>query len=475
MNYIMLNTEPRNIDYSSKLNVLILDDEKRFTEELAEYLHHLGYQPYEALSIKEGLSLLREHSIDLLIIDICLPGACGLDIVKDIKTSHASLEFIVVSAYGDMDTVIKAFRAGAIDFLRKPFHHVDIRIAIERTQIFMQFTRENRYLEMKYNLISKSLEDLIDYSFIGVSQQIRNVLNMALTAAKYPDTNVLITGESGTGKEIIARIIHYAGKRKDNIFFPVNSSAITDSLADNEFFGHKKGSFTGALKDEKGFFEISDKGTLFLDEIANMSTPLQEKLLRVIEDKKITPVGGTGTVTVDFRIISATNKDMAELVSNGTFRLDLFHRLNTLCISIPPLRERKSDIEPLLMYFIDKLAVKLNKPVPKVSSSTIQALSNYNFPGNVRELKNMTERAIILSKNNTLSIDDFFIALASKSVENTSSSNLNLQQHEVSLIRQALHRCKLNISATANMLGIQRMALKRKMEKYEINITKNDS
>jgi len=471
----MLSTDPSNSGCSSKLNVLILDDEKRFTEELAEYLHHLGYQPYEALSVKEGLSLLEEHPVDLLIIDICLPGACGLDIVKDIKTSHASLEFIVVSAYGDMDTVIKAFRAGAIDFLRKPFHHVDIRIAIERTQIFMQFTRENRYLENKYNLISKSLEDLIDYSFIGVSQQIRNVLNMALTAAKYPDTNVLITGESGTGKEIIARIIHYAGKRKDNIFFPVNSSAITDSLADNEFFGHKKGSFTGALKDEKGFFEISDKGTLFLDEIANMSTPLQEKLLRVIEDKKITPVGGTGTVTVNCRIISATNRNVEDLVGRGHFRLDLYHRLNTLCICIPPLRERKSDIEPLLMYFIDKLAVKLNKPVPKVRSTTIQALSNYDYPGNVRELKNMTERAIILSKDNTLAIDDFFINPVSKSVENSSLRNLNLKEHEIILIRQALHQCDCNISATAKLLGIQRMALTRKMEKYEISITKNDS
>ncbi len=472
----MLNSDPSSSDHSSsKLNVLILDDEKRFTEELAEYLRHLGYQPYEALSVKEGLSLLEEHPVDLLIVDVCLPGANGLDIVKDLKTSHASLEIIVVSAYGDMDTAIKAFRTGAIDFLRKPFHHVDMRIAIERTQIFMQFTRKNRYLEMKYNLISKSLEDLIDYSFIGVSQQIRNVLNMALTAAKYSDTNVLITGESGTGKEIIARIIHYAGERKSNVFFPVNSSAITDSLADNEFFGHKKGSFTGALKDEKGFFEISDKGTLFLDEIANMSNPLQEKLLRVIEDKKITRVGGTGAVTVDFRIISATNRDMSELVSKGHFRLDLYHRLNTLCISIPPLRERKSDIEPLLMYFIDKLAAKLNRPVPKVSSSTIHALSSYDYPGNVRELKNMTERAIILSKDNTLTIDDFFINPASKSVENSTLSNLNLKEHEITLIRQALHQCDCNISATAKLLGIQRMALTRKMEKYEISITKNDS
>lgn len=471
----MLNTEPRNIDYSSKLNVLIIDDEKRFTEELAEYLHHLGYQPFEALSINEGLSLLGEHSIDLLIIDVCLPGANGLDLVKEIKTSHASLEIIVVSAYGDMDTAIRAFRTGAIDFLRKPFHHVDMQIAIERTQIFMQFTRKNRCLEMKCNLISKSLEELIDYSFIGVSPQIQKVLNMALTAAKYSDTNVLITGESGTGKEIIARIIHYAGKRKDNVFFPVNSSAITNSLAESEFFGHKKGSYTGALKDEKGFFEVSDKGTLFLDEIANMSQTLQGKLLRVIEDRKITRVGETGSITVDFRIISATNRDLAELVSNGTFRLDLFHRLNTLCICIPPLRERKSDIEPLLMYFIDNLAVKLNKPVPKVSSSTIQALSNYYYPGNVRELKNMTERAIILSKDNTLTKDDFFIKPASKSVANSSVSSLNLKEHEITLIRQALHQCDCNISASAKLLGIHRMALTRKMEKYEISIKKNDS
>ncbi|MCF7953911.1 MAG: sigma-54 dependent transcriptional regulator [Spirochaetales bacterium] len=471
----MLNMDPRNVDSSIKLNVLIIDNEKRFTEELAELLQHLGYKSYMALSHEEGLSLLEKYPIELIIIDVCLPGTNGIDLLKDIKTSHPSLEIIVVSAYGDMDTVITALRAGAIDYLRKPFHHVDLRIAIERTQIYFQYTRKIRNLERKYNLISKRIESLVDYSFIGVSRQIQDVVKLALTAAKYPDTNVLVTGESGTGKEIIARIIHYAGERKAKMFCPVNSSAIDDSLAAEEFFGHKKGSFTGALADTKGFFEAADGGTLFLDEISNMSKHLQGKLLRVIENKKIFRIGENSPVSVDLRLISATNRDLELMVSNGPFRLDLFYRINTLCIHIPPLRERKDDIEPLLLYFIDHFAKMFNKPTPKVSSSTVRTLSSYDFPGNVRELKNMTERAMILNKGSTLIIDDFFVSPAKKSEGNSSFSNLNLKEHEIALIRQALQQCDCSISEAANLLGIHRMVLQRKMEKYSISITKKDS
>lgn len=458
----------------NKLNVLIIDDEKRFTEELTEFLQESGFHAYEANTGAEGLSILKKQVIDLLVLDVRLPGVNGLDILKEVKVDYPNMEVIIVSAHGDMDTVIKAMRAGAIDYLRKPFRHIDIRIAIERTQKFLFLQRKIKQIEEKNSLISKSLEDRIDRHFIGISPQIKQVLSLAMTAANYPDTNVLVTGESGTGKENIARIIHFASKRKDNLFCAVNSSAISDSLMESEFFGHKKGSFTGAITDKIGFFEISDHGTLFLDEIADMPLSLQAKMLRAIEEKSITRVGETKPITTDFRIISATNHDLDSLEEEKRFRLDLIHRLNTLHIHIPPLRERTEDIEPLLMFYIEDLSRKLNKPAPALEKSVVQALKEYSFPGNVRELKNMTERAIILSNNKVLSIDDFPLKMKvkSKSVKSTEFQNLNLEENEASVIRFALQKYNYNQVDTAIALGIHRMALARKLQKYNISITK---
>ncbi|MEI6456082.1 MAG: sigma-54 dependent transcriptional regulator [bacterium] len=451
-----------------KLNVLILDDEKRFTEELAEFLQDSGFQPFEAHTGKQGLLILKKQSIDLLVLDVRLPGINGLDILQEVKVKYPSMEVIIVSAHGDMDTVIKAMRLGAIDYLRKPFRHIDIRIAIERTQKYLLLHKKIRQMEEKNSLISKALEDRIGRHYIGVSQKIQEVLDVAMTAAKFPDTNVLITGESGTGKENVACIIHFASKRRDNIFCAVNSSAITDSLLESEFFGHKKGSFTGAILDKKGFFESCDQGTLFLDEIADMPMNLQAKMLRAIEEKKITRVGETQTISTDFRIISATNHELDSLVEEKRFRLDLLHRLNTLHIHIPPLRERPEDIEPLLFYFAEDFSVKMNKPVPPIDKEAIQALRSYSFPGNVRELKNMTERAIILSKGTSLGVRDFQVKTPSRSVQAKEPQKLNLEEHEAELIRLALHNCNNNQSAAAKVLGIQRMALARKMQKYRI-------
>jgi DNA-binding NtrC family response regulator len=456
----------RNIDMT-KLNVLVLDDEKRFTEELNEFLQNSGFQTYEANTGAQGLSILKKQSIDLLILDVRLPGVNGLDILKEVKAKYPNMEVIVVSAHGDMDTVIKAMRLGAIDYLRKPFRHIDIRIAIERTEKFLLLQQKLKQMEDKNSLISKNLEERIERHFIGISSQIKEVLDMAMTASEFPDTNVLITGESGTGKENIARIIHFASKRKDNIFCAVNSSAVTDSLLESEFFGHKKGSFTGALTDKKGFFETSDGGTLFLDEIADMPMNLQAKMLRAIEEKKVTRVGETTPIATDFRIISATNHMLDKLVDEKRFRLDLIHRLNTLHIHLPPLRERPEDIEPLLLYFAEDFSRKLNKPSPIIDESVIQLLQSYTFPGNVRELKNMTERAIILSKGGKIGISDF--PVKAKSEQTGEAPKLNLDENEAKLIRIALHNCNNNQIAAASILGIQRMALARKMQKYNIS------
>jgi DNA-binding NtrC family response regulator len=453
----------------NKLRVLIIDDEKRFTEELTEYLEDSGFVSFEAHNGKEGIEILSKHTIDLLILDVRLPGISGLEILKNVRSKYPAMEVIIVSAHGDMETVIKAMRLGAIDYLRKPFRHIDIRIAIERTQKFMLLQREIRQLEEKYSLISKTLEDRIQRQFIGVSPQIKQILEMAITAAKYPDTNVLITGDSGTGKENIARIIHFASNRKENVFCAVNSSAINDSLLESEFFGHKKGSFTGAITDKKGFFEISNKGTLFLDEIADMPVNLQAKVLRAIEEKSITRVGETHQIETDFRIITATNHDLDNMVEEKKFRLDLLHRLNTLHIHIPPLCERPEDIEPLVLFFVEHISIKLNKPIPQISRCALKALKNYSFPGNVRELKNMIERSIILDKQGLITAKDFSLNGKNKPVHAESRKNYNLIDNEISLINEALELKDHNISAAAELLGIQRMALSRKMTKYDIH------
>ncbi len=466
---------PENLrDLTGKIRVLIIDDEKSFTEELSEFLNKSGYYCLEANTGGEGLYMLKKHEFDLLVLDVMLPGMSGLDILKEVKEIYPNLEVIVVSGHGDMDTVLQAMRLGALDYLRKPFRHTDIQIAIERTQKFLQLNRKLKNMEERHSLISKTLEDKIDRHFIGKSPQIKEVFEKAVTAARYPDANVLITGESGTGKENIARIIHYSSDRKDHTFFAVNSSAITDSLLESEFFGHKKGSFTGAINDKMGYFEVCHEGTLFLDEIADMPLNLQAKLLRAAEEKVITRIGDTKPIQTNFRIISATNHDINEMVREKKFRLDLLHRLNTVHIHIPPLRERREDIKPLLMHFAQEYAVRFNKPDFKITKEVIDALMKYDFPGNVRELKNMTERAFILCRGNEFTCYDFPVSTQPMIAENTSGT-FNMKNLEQELVRDALKHCNYNQKAAANMLGITRDALIRKMKKYNITINKSDT
>ncbi len=459
------------MENKDKIKILILDDEKQFTEELSSFFED-DYEAYEANNVGDGRRILHEKDIDLLILDVRLPGISGLDILKEVKEQKPAIEVIVISAHGDMDTVIKAMRLGAFDYLRKPFRFIDIQIAIERTQKYLQMQRKLKQMEEKNSLISKTLEEKIERQFIGVSPQILKVFQQAKTAAQYPDANVLITGESGTGKENIARIIHYSSQRRDNIFCAVNSSAITETLLESEFFGHKKGSFTGAITDKMGFFEVCNNGTLFLDEIADMPFNLQAKILRATEEKVITRVGDTVPIKTDFRIVSATNHDIEKQVEEKKFRLDLLHRLNTLHIHIPPLRERTADIKPLLEYYVGLYATRFNKPGISISDEVYDTLQTYDFPGNVRELKNMAERAVILCQGNTLNIGDFPVKQTKKKEHATSADKINLKSNEIKMILEALHSCNYNQTAASDLLGISRDALIRKMKKYNISAFK---
>ncbi len=457
---------------NKKLTVLILDDETDFALELQEYLQLRNFDVYTAATPGDGFASMRRRPYDLLILDVRLTGMSGIDILKQVRKLYPSMEVIIISGHGDIDTVIEALREGAIDYLRKPFRHIDIQLAIERTEKFLHMYRQFKEMENRNSLISSELERLIDRTFIGESHAIKQVLDLANTASRYNNTNVLITGESGTGKEIIARIIHYASDQKYNPFIPVNSSAVTDSLLESEFFGHVKGSFTGAVADKKGYFEMANSGTLFLDEIADMPFALQAKLLRAIEEKRIKRVGGSEEIQVDFRIISATNHDVDNLIQNKLFRLDLFHRLNTITINIPPLRERKEDIEPLLKYYVGYFAERLKKPVPKISAQLVEALCGYDFSGNVRELRNMIERAMIFCSTSTLSTIDFQLLPTTKKSGPTPIA-LNLDEQEQNLILHALNECNYNQMLTAKMLGISRDSLIRRMKKYNIKIVKD--
>jgi DNA-binding NtrC family response regulator len=379
----------------------------------------------------------------------------------------------MITGHGDMDMVIEAIHLGAVDFIKKPFSFLDIQLAIQRTGNFLRLQNQLQQVENRSSLISRDLESRTEKNFIGTSKNIKRVLDTALRAGEDRDVSVLITGENGTGKEIMARIVHHASERHAEVFHPVNSSAIPDTLIESEFFGHKKGSFTDAKEDKKGVFELAHGGSLFLDEIADMPFGLQAKLLRALEEKKIKRVGSNKEIEVDVRLISATNQEISQLIQDKKFRLDLFHRINTITLTIPPLRERLEDIEPLLVYYVEFFAKRKNKPIPEIDENVLDHLKSYHFPGNVRELKNMIERASILARNDLLTASDFPITGNEIQGKKAESPGFNMYDNEVHLIKDAMKNANYNQRKAAELLGISRDALIRRLRKYKIKIHKN--
>ncbi|NCC72515.1 MAG: sigma-54-dependent Fis family transcriptional regulator [Sphingobacteriia bacterium] len=453
------------------LNILVVDDEIRITSQLAHHLSKRGFNVFEANGSASAFKILASRSIDIVLLDFMLPGDMnGIQILKKIKQDYATAEVIMVSGQEDIDIVIDAQRQGVIDFVRKPFNISEIIFAIERTGKYLHLTNALKNAENHYSLISRELESSIEREFIGISAGIRKVTEMAMRVAADQDASVLITGENGTGKEVLARIIHYASNRKKKPFVPVNSTAIPETLIESEFFGHKKGAFTDAKEDKKGFFELANGGTLFLDEIADMPFSLQAKLLRAMEERRISPVGSGKEIVVDLRIISATNKLIEKLIEEQKFRLDLFHRINTFTLHIPPLRERPDDVEPLLRHFVEVLCSKKKRSIPEISSNVITHLKSYAFPGNVRELRNMAERALILSDGRQLTIDDFMIK--NDTISKTESDTLNLDENEKMIIETALRQTAGNQIKAADLLGISRDSLKHRLQKHGIVISK---
>ncbi len=437
-----------------KLSILIVDDEESVRDSLYNWFIEDGYHVECAESAMTALKMLESVSFDIILADIKMPGMDGLEMLKRIKLIKADSIVIMMTAFATVDTAVQALKDGAFDYVTKPFDPDDLSHLIRNASKQIILTDENESL--KDRVVSlESVEDLIGNSEV-MQKVLRQIENVAQS-----NSSVVITGESGTGKELVARAIHANSSRR---FFPlvsVHCGALTESLLESELFGHEKGAFTGAMYNRKGRFEMADNGTIFLDEIATISTKMQIDLLRVLESKKFTRVGGNKEISSDFRVICATNRDLKSLVEKGEFREDLYYRLNVVNINVPPLRERKEDIPLLVDYFIVKYCTSMNKPPATIEPAAMKRLEEFTYPGNVRELENMIERAIVVGNGKRIYLKDL---PGEKSI--MSNSVESLEDLEKDHIQKILDKYNWNISRTAKALDIDRVTLYNKISKF---------
>lgn len=373
-------------------SILIVEDEETLRESLKRVFTKEGFNVETTGSAEDALKLSEENIYDVIISDIILPGMDGIELLSKIRQILPEQIFIVITAYASVNTAIQALRLGAYDYIMKPIIHEEIKQVVRNALKQKRLLRENL-------LLKQEIEKQYDFTnIIGESAAIKSIIE---EIKKIADTksNILLLGETGTGKELFARVIHHNSSRRDMPFIPINCSAIPENLLESELFGYVKGAFTGAITSKKGLLEEADGGTIFLDEIGDMPLSIQAKFLRVLEDQEIRPVGATKTKKVDIRFITATNKDLNDAVKKGLFREDLLYRINVITISLPPLRNRREDIEPLARYYMQKYANHLGKKITDISPEAISLMVSYNWPGNVRELQNVIERAVILADN----------------------------------------------------------------------------
>ena len=453
-----------------KQRVLVLDDNLDMAETIGLMLARGGYQCTVTCESSKAMELIAESQPDLMLTDLKMPGMSGMEILERAKSESPALPVIIVTGYATVDAAVEGMRKGAVDFVSKPFHADELILKVNKALQHAKVLDENRYLREEIQGASFASE------IVGRSDAMRKVLE-SLDRLRDADCRVLLTGESGTGKEVIARAIHRMGPRRKEKFLAVNCVALTETLLESELFGHERGAFTGATSSKKGLFELADRGTLYLDEIADTSLAFQAKLLRAVEENELKRVGGTKNLTVDVRIIAATNKDLKREIAKGSFREDLFYRLSVVHIELPPLRERKVDIPLLVGHFLRKLSKKMVKKVDEVSNTAMDALLAYSWPGNIRELENALERGMIMASGAVIFPEDLPLSATAPqgTVEKMGAGELTtLEELEKELIQKTLLECNWNKSLAAKRIGIGRRTLYDKAMRLGIPLKPED-
>jgi DNA-binding NtrC family response regulator len=450
-------------DLHASSKILFVDDEREMLSTVKTYLSRGGYTVIVTESGRKALELAKKEDFDIVITDLNMPELSGLELLKAIKKIHTETEVIVVTGYGSIESAIKALKWGGYDYLQKPINLQRLKLLIDRILEKKRLKEEN--LHLKYKLKERYRYDDI----IGLSSKMQDIYEL-IDRISMDDPTVLIQGESGTGKEVIAKVIHKNSNRKFGPFVSINCGALIEGLLETELFGHIKGAFTGAIRDKEGLMKVAEGGAIFLDEIAEMPSPLQVKLLRALQERKIRPVGDTREIYVDTRVIAATNKDINQALASGKLRSDLYYRLNVVSIQIPPLRERKEDIPPLVNHFISRFAeTSKRKIVKKISPEALSLLLEYDWPGNVRELENALERAFVLGVDETIGVGDLPPVLRGSGRDvNARTRNYSLKDNEVVLIKRALAETHGNKTDASRLLGINLSTLYRKIAKYGI-------
>jgi len=446
------------------VRILVVDDEKIIRDGCSRILAREGYAVFTAESGEETLERFDLEPFDLVLLDVKMPGLGGIETLTRLKEMDPGLTILIITGYPSIETAVRAIKLGAYDYVTKPFTPDVLRMAVNRALERKSLVTENQHLRQQLKMKNE------DDTTIGQSESMHNLYELVRRTAP-TDSTVLITGESGTGKELIARAIHDYSLRNEREFITVDCSALVETLLESELFGHVKGSFTGAIQAKYGSFELANGGTFFFDEIGNLSLDIQAKLLRVIQEKELKPVGGEKTIKVDVRIIAATNQDLRQSIAKKTFREDLYYRLNVVPIHIPPLRDRKEDIPLLVNHFLKRYNKKREVPVTKVEPETMKILMSYDWPGNVRELENSIERALILEDGDAL-LPRCFPWLVEKGQMRVPAGNgkiYSLEELEKKHIERVLGETKGHKGKTANLLGIDRKTLYQKIKKYGLD------
>jgi two-component system response regulator HydG len=454
--------------------ILLIEDDETMRDGMSQILRKADHQVTDVSNGTAGVEFCRKEKFDLVITDYRMEGMNGLQVLDQVKSIDEDMDAILITAYGTIDMAVEAMRKGAADYVTKPFSSDEFNIRVEKVLRF----RKARQAEARLGEENKYLREEIDiqYNFgeiVGSSEKMLKVFENVQKVAK-SDSSVLIYGESGTGKELVARAIHFQSDRKESSFVKVNCGALAEGVLESELFGHERGAFTGATKRRRGRFELADKGSIFLDEIGDVPLATQVRLLRVLQEKELERVGGEETITVDVRVIAATNKNLMAMVESEEFREDLYYRLNIIPLELPPLRERVEDIPMLVEHFLEKKSSQLNKELPCVSANAMQELANYYWPGNVRELENIIERAVVLCESEEIGLNDLPILLGdpSRTTLRLLKEDLPLvaalEDLERQLIARALEKSKGVKTEAARILGLKTSALYYKLEKYDL-------